>query len=241
MNSVVSPVPVIVSSQYVARDSVIAALLAKSINPWSPPMMTSFMIEILLVTFLQRTRRTRGKATLAPVETSQEDGIPSCRVHEPSRSVSNLRESAPASQAHRPGEMHDHDERGYDDLLQGLGQRTNRHVLGSGNDMDGYADDLAALIEVLDLRDVTMVGHSTGGGEVALHRTPRHEASDEGGPHSRRSAAHVEVLFRNRFHRGPQEVRYPDLGDAWRGRPDRAREEFGEEVSNLIKGKRKVA
>jgi non-heme chloroperoxidase len=38
-----------------------------------------------------------------------------------------------------------------------------------GNDMDGYADDLAALIEALDLRDITMVGHSTGGGEVARY------------------------------------------------------------------------
>jgi non-heme chloroperoxidase len=39
----------------------------------------------------------------------------------------------------------------------------------SGNDMDGYADDLAALIETLDLKDITMVGHSTGGGEVARY------------------------------------------------------------------------
>jgi hypothetical protein len=39
----------------------------------------------------------------------------------------------------------------------------------TGNDMDGYADDLAALLEALDLRDVTMVGHSTGGGEVARY------------------------------------------------------------------------
>jgi len=38
-----------------------------------------------------------------------------------------------------------------------------------GNDMDGYADDLAALIEALDLKDITMVGHSTGGGEVARY------------------------------------------------------------------------
>lgn len=37
------------------------------------------------------------------------------------------------------------------------------------NDMDGYADDLAELIEALDLRDITMVGHSTGGGEVARY------------------------------------------------------------------------
>ena len=39
----------------------------------------------------------------------------------------------------------------------------------SGNDMDTYADDLAALIEELDLRDATLVGHSTGGGEVARY------------------------------------------------------------------------
>jgi non-heme chloroperoxidase len=39
----------------------------------------------------------------------------------------------------------------------------------SGNDMNGYADDLAAVIETLELRDVTLVGHSTGGGEVARY------------------------------------------------------------------------
>ena len=39
----------------------------------------------------------------------------------------------------------------------------------TGNDMNGYADDLAALIEALDLNDVTLVGHSTGGGEVARY------------------------------------------------------------------------
>jgi len=37
------------------------------------------------------------------------------------------------------------------------------------NDMNGYADDLAELIEALDLTDVTLVGHSTGGGEVARY------------------------------------------------------------------------
>ncbi|MFC4820672.1 alpha/beta fold hydrolase [Dokdonella ginsengisoli] len=42
-----------------------------------------------------------------------------------------------------------------------------------GNDMDTYADDLAELIEKLDLRDVVLVGHSTGGGEVA-HYIGRH-------------------------------------------------------------------
>jgi len=39
----------------------------------------------------------------------------------------------------------------------------------SGNDMNGYADDLAAVIDALDLRDVTLVGHSTGGGEVVRY------------------------------------------------------------------------
>ncbi len=37
------------------------------------------------------------------------------------------------------------------------------------NDMDGYADDLAAVIDALDLNEVTLVGHSTGGGEVARY------------------------------------------------------------------------
>jgi non-heme chloroperoxidase len=39
----------------------------------------------------------------------------------------------------------------------------------TGNDMDGYADDLAAVIEALDLNDAILVGHSTGGGEVARY------------------------------------------------------------------------
>jgi non-heme chloroperoxidase len=39
----------------------------------------------------------------------------------------------------------------------------------TGNDMNGYADDLAAVIDALDLKDITMVGHSTGGGEVARY------------------------------------------------------------------------
>jgi len=38
-----------------------------------------------------------------------------------------------------------------------------------GNDMDTYADDLAALVEALDLSDAIHVGHSTGGGEVARY------------------------------------------------------------------------
>jgi non-heme chloroperoxidase len=39
----------------------------------------------------------------------------------------------------------------------------------SGNDMNGYADDLAAIIEALDLRSATLIGHSTGGGEVTRY------------------------------------------------------------------------
>ena len=37
----------------------------------------------------------------------------------------------------------------------------------NGNTMDTYADDLAELIMMLDLHDISLVGHSTGGGEVA--------------------------------------------------------------------------
>jgi non-heme chloroperoxidase len=38
-----------------------------------------------------------------------------------------------------------------------------------GNDMDGYADDLACVMDTLDLKDAALVGHSTGGGEVARY------------------------------------------------------------------------
>lgn len=46
----------------------------------------------------------------------------------------------------------------------------------NGNDMDTYADDLAELFEKLDLKDAVLVGHSTGGGEVA-HYLGRHGSS----------------------------------------------------------------
>ena len=39
----------------------------------------------------------------------------------------------------------------------------------NGNDMNTYADDLAKLVEILDLKDAIHVGHSTGGGEVARY------------------------------------------------------------------------
>jgi non-heme chloroperoxidase len=38
-----------------------------------------------------------------------------------------------------------------------------------GNDLDTYADDLTAMIEALDLNDIVLVGHSTGGGEVTRY------------------------------------------------------------------------
>src|SRR4051812_45134912 len=60
-----------------------------------------------------------------------------------------------------------HDRRGHGRSSQPL----------NGNDMDTYADDLAALVEMLDLKDAIHVGHSTGGGEVTRyigrHGTPR--------------------------------------------------------------------
>jgi non-heme chloroperoxidase len=66
----------------------------------------------------------------------------------------------------------------WDDQLMFLGSRGYRTVAHdrrghgrsgqswTGNNMDVYADDLAAVIEELDLKDLTLIGHSTGGGEV---------------------------------------------------------------------------
>jgi non-heme chloroperoxidase len=52
-----------------------------------------------------------------------------------------------------------HDRRGHGRSSQPFG----------GNDMDTYADDLATLVESLDLKDAIHVGHSTGGGEVTRY------------------------------------------------------------------------
>jgi non-heme chloroperoxidase len=52
-----------------------------------------------------------------------------------------------------------HDRRGH-----GRSTQTSTH-----NDMNGYADDLAAVMEALDLHNAMLVGHSTGGGEVARY------------------------------------------------------------------------
>ena len=40
---------------------------------------------------------------------------------------------------------------------------------GGGNDVDTYVDDLAEVIDSLDLKDAVLVGHSTGGGVVARY------------------------------------------------------------------------
>ena len=39
----------------------------------------------------------------------------------------------------------------------------------TGHDLDTYADDLAQLLDTLDVRDAVLVGHSTGGGEVTRY------------------------------------------------------------------------
>lgn len=69
----------------------------------------------------------------------------------------------------------------WDDQMMFLGERGFRVIAHDrrghgrssqtwhGNDMDTYADDLAALIDTLDLTDAILVGHSTGGGEVARY------------------------------------------------------------------------
>ena len=62
-----------------------------------------------------------------------------------------------------------------------------------GNDMDTYADDLAELFTALDLKDATMIGHSTGGGEVARY-IGRHGTKRvaQGGADGRGAADHAE-------------------------------------------------
>jgi non-heme chloroperoxidase len=69
----------------------------------------------------------------------------------------------------------------WDDQMLFLGERGYRVIAHdrrghgrssqpwNGNDLDTYADDLATLVETLDLRDAVHVGHSTGGGEVARY------------------------------------------------------------------------
>src|SRR5687767_3308107 len=69
----------------------------------------------------------------------------------------------------------------WDDQMLFLGERGYRVIAHdrrghgrssqpwTGNEMDTYADDLATLVESLDLKEAVHVGHSTGGGEVARY------------------------------------------------------------------------
>lgn len=60
-------------------------------------------------------------------------------------------------------------ERGYRVIAHDRRGHGRSNQTWTGNDMDTYADDLAAVIEHLNLRDAVLVGHSTGGGEVTRY------------------------------------------------------------------------
>lgn len=66
-------------------------------------------------------------------------------------------------------------ERGYRVIAHDRRSHGRSTQTWDGNHMDQYADDVAALVNALDLRDLVMIGHSTGGGEVA-HYLGRHGA-----------------------------------------------------------------
>ena len=69
-----------------------------------------------------------------------------------------------------------------------------------GNTMDQYADDLADLIETLNLREMVMVGHSTGGGEVARYCTARHSPRRQGSARQRGPAADAQNSSQSQGH-----------------------------------------
>ena len=90
----------------------------------------------------------------------------------------------------------------------------------NGNNMDQYADDLAELIEKLDLKNLVMIGHSTGGGEVA-HYIGRHGTSRVGPPDlhvSGRQSPHPGIRRLERHERRRRGIRRPH-----RRRADRIR------------------
>jgi non-heme chloroperoxidase len=78
------------------------------------------------------------------------------------------------------GQMHFLGQQGFRVVAHDRRGHGRSEQVSSNNDMNGYADDLAALIEALELKKVTLVGHSTGGGEIvryiARHGT-RHVAN----------------------------------------------------------------
>jgi len=67
------------------------------------------------------------------------------------------------------GQMHFLAQNGYRVVAHDRRGHGRSSQASSGNDMNGYADDLAAIIEALDLRSATLIGHSTGGGEVTRY------------------------------------------------------------------------
>jgi non-heme chloroperoxidase len=67
------------------------------------------------------------------------------------------------------GQLHFLAQRGYRVIAHDRRGHGRSSQPANGNDMNGYADDLAAVIEALDLHDATLVGHSTGGGEVVRY------------------------------------------------------------------------
>ncbi len=67
------------------------------------------------------------------------------------------------------GQMHFLAQQGFRVIAHDRRGHGRSEQASSNNDMDGYADDLAAVIETLDLKNVTLVGHSTGGGEVVRY------------------------------------------------------------------------
>ena len=73
-------------------------------------------------------------------------------------------------------QMHFLGEEGYRVIAHDRRSHGRSDQTWDGNHMDQYADDLSALIETLDLRDIVLVGHSTGGGEV-VHYIGRHGTS----------------------------------------------------------------
>lgn len=60
-------------------------------------------------------------------------------------------------------------ERGYRVIAHDRRGHGRSEQTWEGNDMDTYADDLAALLDDLDVRNAVLIGHSTGGGEVARY------------------------------------------------------------------------
>lgn len=75
----------------------------------------------------------------------------------------------PLSSDEWDGQMMFFGERGYRVIAHDRRGHGRSSQPGKGHDMDTFADDLAQLIETLDLKNVLLVGHSTGGGEITRY------------------------------------------------------------------------